>query len=164
MFKFGNIARQKFVASPLVDNQISATTLIIKGSIDTGPGTDTSPYGATMEHFNSVGATLHNHYCKNFSYFFDGAVSRTYAQVQYVANTNFFLGAGNWTVEFFFRYEKFDIENGYTRTFLSQTSDLNHGFQVIANDATKVVGNASCPAGGIRRLLHTPGSRVGGWS
>jgi hypothetical protein len=149
MFKFGNIARQKFVASPLVDNQISATSLIIKGSLESSPGTDTSPYGATMEHFNSVGATLHNPYGKNFSYFFDGAVSRTHGRVEYVANTNFFLGASNWTVEFFFRYEKFDIDNGYTRTFLSQTNDQNHGFQVIANDVTKVVGNASCPAGGI---------------
>jgi len=99
MFKFGNIARQKFVASPLVDNQISATTLIIKGSLESSPGTDTSPYGAVLEHFNSVGATYHNPYSKNFSYFFDGGISRTYAQVQHVANTNFFLGAGNWTVQ-----------------------------------------------------------------
>ena len=149
MFKFGNIARQKFVASPLVDNQISATSLIIKGSLESSPGADTSNYGAVLEHFNSVGATLHNPYSKNFSYFFDGAVSRTHGRVEYVANTNFFLGSGNWTVEFFFRYEKFDIDNGYTRTFLSQTNDQNHGFQVVANDTTKIVGNASCPAGGV---------------
>ena len=149
MFKFGNIARQKFVASPLVDTQISATTLIIKGSLEASPGADTSPYGATMEHYNAVGATYHNPYSKNFSYFFDGGISRAYAQVQHVPNTNFFLGAGNWTVEFFFRYQKFDIENTFTRTFLSQTDDKNHGFQVIANDTAKTVGNATCPAGGV---------------
>jgi hypothetical protein len=149
MFKFGNIARQKFVASPLVDTQLSATTLIIKGDIDKGPGADTSNYGAVLEHFNEVGVTFHNPYGKNFSYFFDGAISSTYAQVQYVANTNCFLGAGNWTVEFFFRYEKYDLESGYTRTFISQTNDTNSGFQVVANDYAHVVGNATCPAGGI---------------
>jgi hypothetical protein len=147
MFKFGNIARQRFVQSNLVDTQISATVFMLKSDIVRSPGIDTSNYGAELYHSGDVGVSLQNPYSQNWSHYYDGAITR--AQTYVSNNLNLVLGSGNWTVECFVRFYDTAIDNTYTRRVMGVGNDVLTGWHIEVADQSYSVGGYAVPRGGL---------------
>lgn len=147
MFKFGNIARQKFVASNLVDTQISATTFMLKSSSVRSPGIDTTPYGAELYHVNDVGVGIQNPYSSNFSHYYNGSVNRSYTYLE--NNLGLTLGSGNWTIECWVRFYETSLDNGYTRRIIGIGDDVLTGWHLEIADNNFTLGEYNTPIGGI---------------
>ena len=148
MFKFGNIARQRFVQSNLVDSQISATVFMLKSDIVRSPGIDTTAFGSELYHSQEVGVSLQNPYSPNWSSYFDGNINRGYVGLSNVQTTQY-LGAGNWTVECFIRFAETSIENTYTRRILGIGNDVVTGWHVEVADTAYSVAGYTVPRGGL---------------
>jgi Concanavalin A-like lectin/glucanases superfamily len=148
MFKFGNIARQRFVQSNLVDSQISATVFMLKSDIVRSPGIDTSNYGAELFHSQEVGVSLQNPYSGNWSHYYDGSVSRGYTAVS--NGLNLVLGSGNWTVEFWVRFYDTALDT-VTRRVVSAggTIDIATGWSIEVADQQYSVSGYTVPRGGL---------------
>lgn len=148
MFKFGNIARQRFVQSNLVDNQISATVFMLKSDIVRSPGIDTSNYGAELYHLGEVGVSLQNPYSQNWSHYFDGPVSRAYVYLQNTLNLT--LGSGNWTVEFWTRFYDTALDTTTRRVMATgSTADIATGWSIEVADQQYTVSGYIVPRGGL---------------
>jgi hypothetical protein len=147
MFKFGNIARQRFVQSNLVDTQISATVFMLKSDIVRSPGIDTSNYGAELYHSGDVGVSLQNPYSQNWSHYYNGAITRAQTYVQ--NSLNLVLGSGNWTVECWVRFYETSIENTYTRRVMGVGNDTLTGWHIEVADQAYSVGGYAVPRGGL---------------
>lgn len=140
MFKFGNLARQRFVESTKIDPVGEENVFMLRATTENDwPRMST---GENLEYLNNAIPTSFSPYNKNKSWYFDGVDD--YITV----NSNFALGANDFTVEFFCRFVDSSLDV-IDRRILSQSNQLITGFQVYVTSADISITGEVTVTGGI---------------
>lgn len=146
MFRFGNLARQKFVESTKIDPEGENNVFLLRATVDDDWPKTTNE---NLEYLNNAVPTTNSPYCKNWSFYFDGVDDYlTYS-------SNFALGSDDFTIEFFCRFNNAAIDV-IDRRILSQTNQLVTGFQVYVSSSDVSITGETTVTGGIIFANNVP--------